>query len=185
MKLSQTIQRSLFFAALIILITGSSFIFFHPDAQQWFIRNGIGYGYIGVFVLAFIGGTSTFFPIPYWLGVIALSGLGFNPLLLGICAGLGASIGDTVSYFIGYHGQTFFSQTLQSKFSVIHSMITRWPKLTPLFLFLYGALIPLPDDIVIIPLGMIRHNYFRTILPVCLGKIVLNTNLALTGKLVL
>lgn len=179
--MTKTRSRILFSGLLAITIALPLTFVVHPGIRGWLIENAQTYGYIGMFVLAFLGGTTTLVPIPYFIVVIALAGIGFNPYLLGLSAGLGATAGDTVSYFVGYHGQTFFSTGAQKKFNRIHRVLTRWPALTPVFLFLFGAVVPLPDDLVILPLGLVRHRYVSTVVPVGLGKIVMNTNLALGG----
>jgi hypothetical protein len=47
------------------------------------------------------------------------------------------------------------------------------------FLFVYGAVMPLPNDIVMIPLGAAGVPYWRVILPFGMGNIVFNTATAL------
>lgn len=176
-------QRSqiLFLLLLLATLALPLGIFFYPGIRPWLITNAETYGYAGMFVLAFLGGITTLVPLPYFVVVISLGAIGLNPYLIGLAAGLGATLGDTVSYFVGYHGKNFFSSGSQRFFDRIRLGLTRWPALTPLFLFLYGAIVPLPDDLVIIPLGLVRHHYFSTVIPVGLGKIVMNTNLALGG----
>ncbi|MCP4763410.1 MAG: hypothetical protein GY870_16680, partial [archaeon] len=52
-------------------------------------------------------------------------------------------------------------------------------KRTPFFIFLF-ALTPLPDDLIFIPLGMIKYPAWKCIIPGWLGKIFITTLYCLT-----
>src|SRR3989344_5053755 len=56
-------------------------------------------GYAVAFIIAFLAGLSTFLSIPYYLIIAMLAAAGLNPLLLGIAAGIGVTMGDSTSYF--------------------------------------------------------------------------------------
>src|SRR5262245_31579144 len=78
------------------------FYFSSPDKLVSFV--GVQNAYLLIFVLALIGGLSTFAGVPYHLVLIALAAGGLNPLLLGLCTAFGVMLGDTTSYFIGHRG---------------------------------------------------------------------------------
>jgi membrane protein YqaA with SNARE-associated domain len=65
------------------------------------------YGYLGVFIIAFIAGSSIPLPVSYLLLVFTFGGI-LNPALVGVAAGVGAGIGGTLVYLLGRGGRRFF-----------------------------------------------------------------------------
>ena len=71
------------------------------------------YGYLGIFLIAFVAGSSIPTPISYLLlpftfgGIPTASGA-WHPLLVGIAGGVGAGIGGTLVYLMGRGGRRFF-----------------------------------------------------------------------------
>jgi membrane protein YqaA with SNARE-associated domain len=134
-------------------------------------------------ILGFLGGTSILFPFPYYLFVVTFAAGGSNPVLIGICTGIGVIVGESTSYFIGYHGRIIFSETYQKRFNKLckYCNKTKNAIILSIILFLYGALIPLPNDLFILPLGAARYNYWKMIIPLGLGNIIFNIILAFGG----
>jgi membrane protein YqaA with SNARE-associated domain len=64
------------------------------------------YGYLGIFLVAFIAGSSIPTPISYLLLTFTFGGV-LNPALVGLSAGIGAGIGGTLVYFLGREGRRF------------------------------------------------------------------------------
>ena len=65
------------------------------------------YGYLGVFAIALIAGSSIPTPISYILVTFTLGGI-LHPALVGVSAGVGAGIGGTLVFFLGKGGRNFF-----------------------------------------------------------------------------
>ena len=65
------------------------------------------FGYLGIFLVSLLSNASLFIPIPGWI-FIAPAGLYLNPWLVGIVAGLGAAIGELVSYYAGVAGEKIY-----------------------------------------------------------------------------
>jgi membrane protein YqaA with SNARE-associated domain len=62
------------------------------------------YGYLGVFVISLIGNATVILPVPSLLGVFA-GGSAFNPLFVGLVAGVAEPLGEMTGYLAGYAGQ--------------------------------------------------------------------------------
>jgi len=170
---------------LVFSVLGLTLIlYFIPNARNYVQEFFLRYGYFGVFFIALVGGISTLFPIPYTLTVFGLSQIGLNPFLLGIIAGIGASIGDSFSYYLGYRGHEILSEKNQKRFLKLQKIISNYPRIAPILIYFYGAIVPFSDDIILIPLGTMRYKYWKAILPICFGKITLNTYIALGGMFV-
>lgn len=83
------------------------------------------YGLLGVLVVSFIAGSTfsiTAIPVPYWAMVIMLPSLIADqwgvlaPVWVGLLAGLGASLGQFITFMIGYGSRTI-SEKITNKFS--------------------------------------------------------------------
>lgn len=65
------------------------------------------YGYLGLFVIAFIAGSSIPTPISYLLVTFTLGGI-LHPAVVGLCGGFGAGIGGTLVFLLGRGGRRLF-----------------------------------------------------------------------------
>lgn len=65
------------------------------------------YGYLGVFGIAFIAGSSIPTPISYLLVTFTMGGI-LHPALVGLCGGVGAGIGGTLVFLLGRGGRRLF-----------------------------------------------------------------------------
>lgn len=168
------------FLLIVFIIWSLVLVFFSPEKIAEAI--GINNAYLLLFLLAFIGGTSIFLPFPYYLFTLSFGAAGLNPFLLGISAGLGTLLGDSTSYYIAYRGRDHVSNKISKYFEKIFNwFVKKYPALLPVFAFLYASLSPLPDDLIMIPAGLIKYPFKRLVVSVGLGKIVFNTILAFSG----
>jgi len=140
----------------------------------------IQFGYLGVFFISFIGTMSIIVPIPYTLVILWLSMSGsMNPLLLTIAGGIGSGIGEFSGYALGYYGRTMISKKRQRKMNYMVKVLNRYGSIV-IFLF---ALTPLPDDLLFVPLGILRYSFIKAFIPCFLGKLLMCGILAFGGQL--
>jgi membrane protein DedA with SNARE-associated domain len=65
-----------------------------------------GYGYPGIFLIALLANATVLLPAPGVAVIYAMGGIGiFNPLLVGLAAGAGGTIGELSGYLAGFSGQ--------------------------------------------------------------------------------
>ena len=146
------------------------------DIWTWMIELVTIYGYLGAFVVCVLGNISIIIPIPFALVVYAF-GSTLNPLLLGLVSGLGSTLGEMFSYFLGWGGRKVIESRYVSRLDAVEKLIDRYGALT-VFLF---ALLPLPDDLLLIPLGMMKYDIKKTFIAMLLGKTLMCTLLAYSG----
>lgn len=169
--------------ALVTVFIGWTVAIYQFPPAQIVEKLGINNGYATTFVLAFFGGLSTFISIPYHLVVFTLAAGGLNPFVLGTVAGSGVFLGDTTSYFIGYSGRDILPSNLQQIFQKFCGWcITRPSWLVPLAIFSYGALVPFPNDFLVISLGLARYPYWKVMLPLSFGNVIFNIGVSLAGS---
>ncbi len=145
--------------------------------SSWIEGIALQYGLVGVFIASLLGSLIPFLPVPYLFVVVLLSE-SIDPWLLGLFAGVGGSIGKITSYILGRSGYRLLSPDRKRKMDTLRSIIGRYGDLG-IFIF---AVTPLPDDVYLIPVGMIRFNFWRFLLANTLGKIVLSTSMAYLGR---
>jgi membrane protein YqaA with SNARE-associated domain len=135
------------------------------------------FGYPGVFLISLIGALSIIFPIPYTVLLYAL-GASLDPVLLALSSGLGAALGEISGYYAGYYGRAIISEELRRKMDFLVKIFTRYGAAT-IFIF---ALTPLPDDLLFIPLGIMRYSLPKTLVAAFLGKLLMSFVVAYSGR---
>src|SRR3989338_9668902 len=144
---------------------------------QWSQEIVFAFGYLGVFIIGFIGTVSIILPTPAFLAVF-VAGSVLNPWLVGIIAGLGMAMGEVVGYGAGLIGK-----------KVIEKKNKKWLKRAKVWFEKHGAfwiiilfsVSPLPDDIVGILAGMIKYDIKKFFLASLIGKIAMCMALAWGG----
>jgi len=144
---------------------------------EWMKLLAQNYGYFGIFLISLIGALSIFFPLPYTVVIFTLGGL-FDPFLIAIAAGLGSAVGEFSGYLLGYYGRKVISQERRRKMVFMVKVFDRFGPIT-IFLF---ALTPLPDDLLFIPLGIMRYSLLRAFIPALIGKVSMNFIVAYSGR---
>jgi len=135
------------------------------------------FSYLGIFGISFIGSVSVVFPIPYTI-VIYLSGAVLDPFFVAISGGLGAALGEFSGYVIGYTGRTVINEERRKKMKY---MVKLFDKYGPAAIFFF-ALTPLPDDLLFIPLGVMRYPFVKAFIPALFGKMLMTFILAYSGQ---
>ncbi len=135
------------------------------------------FGYLGIFAISVLGSVIPFIPLPYLIVVVLLS-QSQDPLLLGIVAGAGGALGKLTSYFLGRFGYLAVGKETKGNLDTLHSVLAKYGALG-VFVF---AVTPLPDDIYIVPMGMIRLPFWRFFAADLAGKVVLSVGVAYFGR---
>ena len=150
-------------------------------AVDHFFDLAAQFGAPGMFVAGLVGNASILVQVPYTLPLlsVALDGATLPHLLvLGLACGIGAGVGEIISYLIA-------DAVLARTPGLPESRVYRWiernterhPVLTKVAIFVW-AVTPLPDDTVIVPLAMVDYGVRRIALPLFLGKVVHNLVIA-------
>lgn len=135
---------------------------------QWMQEFSIQYGYLGVFLMSSLGSTSIFFPIPYTVVLFTIGSIkNLNPLLVALSSSMGSAIGEFSGYLLGLGSRKILSDERKHKMEFLVKIIER---IGPVVIFLF-SLTPLPDDLLFIPLGVMRYKFFKAFIPAFLGKL--------------
>lgn len=151
------------------------------DIINWMQTLTTQYGYLGIFLISFLGASSIFFPIPYTVIIFTLGGLqtgGFEPLWIAVAAGIGSTVGEFSGYLVGLGGRKAIGERYKKKMDFLMRIFKKFGSVV-IFLF---ALTPLPDDLLFIPLGVMRYNLIRAFIPALIGKFCMNLIVAYSGR---
>jgi membrane protein YqaA with SNARE-associated domain len=135
------------------------------------------YGYAGAFLISIFGNFTIFFPVPFTITIYAF-GATLNPLILGLVCGIGSTIGEASAYLIGMGGRKVIEGRYEERLESAKRLIQRYGAAI-IFLF---ALLPLPDDVILIPLGVLRYDLKKALGAMFLGKTIMLTFVAYAGR---
>jgi membrane protein YqaA with SNARE-associated domain len=142
-------------------------------------ENLLALGYPGVSVVMFFSSATVLLPAPGFATLLAASGIAqLNPLVLGLFAGFGSSIGELTGYLVGIGGRKAFHTSENRWARRCEYFMRRWGFLTVLAM----ASIPNPFfDAVGIIAGSLGYPPARLWIACMIGNTFKYTALALLG----
>ncbi|MFW9924526.1 MAG: hypothetical protein ACFFDW_14680, partial [Candidatus Thorarchaeota archaeon] len=146
------------------------------DIVWWFQNNTGNLGlYIGVGIISIFGNFVMFIPVLYAAVLMFVAFMDVNIFLLGVAAGIGASIGQIASWFVGRATREIASEKMEKQLRKTQ----RWVDLgiVPLIIFIFAAT-PLPDEVILIMIGLVGYSLAKTLFFCFLGKMVLTLSLS-------
>jgi uncharacterized membrane protein YdjX (TVP38/TMEM64 family) len=99
---SKIIHISFLVASIAITIL---FLVYLQGKLKYLTETYENYGYLGIFLMGLIGSSAPIWPLPGYLAAFIAGGLGWNPFLIALAAGVGESIGEWVGYIGGFGTQ--------------------------------------------------------------------------------
>ncbi len=144
---------------------------------EWMEQFALQFGYLGVFIISFIGSVSVIFPIPYTIAIFFM-GTVLDPFFIAISGGLGSALGEFSGYALGYYGRTIISEKRRKNMDYMVKLFNRYG---PFAIFIF-ALTPLPDDLLFIPLGVMRYPFWKAFIPALFGKTLMTFIVAYSGQ---
>lgn len=157
-----------------IVVVSTSFYYWIMDATSTL-------GYSGAFAVSFLGNATILIPFPYIIIPFVLGAdMGLNPWLVGLVSGVGAAIGEMTGYFAGYYGRRLLKE--EDKINGFREYVQQRPSMTP-FMIWFLAATPIPDDLLIVPLGVARYSWWKVLVPLLIGKTIFLTAIAWAGRL--
>lgn len=133
------------------------------------------YGVWGVLVISFIAGLNVIVPVPAaaFVPIFTSSGLGL-PLIIVVLV-IGTMLADFVAYGLGRLGRTAAANSWPKLQAKITASYTTHRHLLPYLVFGFAGFVPIPNDVWLIPLGLLGIKVRVFIIPLLLGTVVYQT----------
>jgi uncharacterized membrane protein YdjX (TVP38/TMEM64 family) len=125
--------RLLRLAALAFVIGITALLFVYRDRAS----ELASYGYPGIFLLSIITNATLILPMP-GVAITFAAGTLFDPLWVGIVAGLGSTLGELTGYLAGFSGQGVVERT------PMYERLERWTESYGQWAILVLAFVPNP-----------------------------------------
>ncbi len=188
--LKESKQRTLSLAFLLLFIAFMIFLgIFEKDPTSlmlelvyWFQdRTGDVGLYLGVGIISIFGNFVMFIPVLYAVVLMFVAVMpGINVFLLGLAAGIGASIGQIASWFVGRATREVAGDKLEKQLRKTQRWVERG--LAPIMIFIFAAT-PLPDEVLLIMIGLIGYSLGKTLIYCFIGKIILTLSISVVANL--
>lgn len=147
---------------VLLLVVGLTvFLFINRDR----VKELEALGYPGVFLVSLLANATLILPVP---GVLFTSAMGavFNPYLVALAAGTGATLGELTGYMAGFSGQGVIEN--RKWYDKVTSWMTKYGGITVLVL----AFIPNPVfDIAGMVAGALRMPMWKYLIFSWIGKV--------------
>ncbi|XLQ20459.1 MAG: hypothetical protein ACKUBY_01625 [Candidatus Moraniibacteriota bacterium] len=157
--------------ASIALIAWAIFLF-SVDIQVLVESMGIKNMYLILFIVSALSSTSFLTSASFYATFLAYINAGFDPLTVSIVAGTGGAIGDSIFFFVSRSaGDVMSNNKLYNKMLNFVSKLPKWG--VYLFTYLYASFAPIPNDILVVTLGVLKFKYIKVIPFLWIGNITL------------
>lgn len=181
-SMNKRVPKSIFSVLFVIALLVGAYFAGQEILENDHLREFVnGFGYIGVFAMAIIGGFNIIVPVPAitFLPIFLAADLNFLGIIITIA--LGATLADSIAYLLGNASRAVLNDSKQERLAaLLREVQEKRAWLIPILLILYGSFVPLPNEVIVAPLAFIGYK-FRYILPlVLIGNFVFNY-LAATG----
>lgn len=168
-------------ALMVTLIGVSLFFSISMTPEEVIGWVGVENAYLLLAFLGFLSGAMTMSGIPYHLVLVEFSTGGLNPFGLALVTTTGLMLGDSISYFLGYHSHAAIPEKIRRLLVRVRTFGERHPRIMPLIFFSYASVIPFSNDFVGMTMGLARYSFLRVMIPLALGTLVFNSVVAYFG----
>jgi membrane protein YqaA with SNARE-associated domain len=172
MLLQTKLLRTGLFLTLIVFIVGGSFWVTKLVEESAYIQTLVReFGTFGVLLVSFVAGLNAFLPVPAATFVPIFTASGMSIMLIITLLVIGTMAANLFAYGIGRFGQSLTSTHYPKIQTRLITLYQTKKAYLPYFIFLFTALVPLPDEVFLIPLGIIGVKIRHIIFPLLLGTI--------------
>lgn len=158
---------------IVLIVWLNRFAIESETIQKWVTH----FGYPGIFFSSVLSGFNLLIPIPIIGFYPFLIEAGFSSLPLILTISFGMLCGDIFGYLIGKYGR---SVAREKKYSVkmmekIEQLRDKHTIIPLVFLFIYVSVVPLPNELVVIPMGFMGYRLRSMFFSLFFGNVLFNT----------
>lgn len=154
-----------------------AYFLFNLVQENGAVRETISnFGYFGVLIVSLISGFNLLVPIPTVSFVPAFIESGLDIWIVIFFIVIGTSFADSIAYVIGRVGREF-TKSMNEKilFRRLTKMKEKYYWSPVIVLFLFATFVPLPNELLLIPLGFMGYKLKHLILPYIAGNTIFTT----------
>ncbi len=168
---------------IILFIVSWSLLLYYYSPREIVNMLGVHNIYVFVFLMAAIGGVSTFTSTTFYATLVTIALGGVNTILVALFASVGLTLGDILFYYLGAKSKHCIKGRYASHVLYITKKIDNiGDRMIMVLIFLY-SLTPLPSDIIAISLAIVEFPFKKMVLPLFIGNFTLIIILAELSKL--
>lgn len=165
--------RVVFFVSMIVIAMYLNTLF---TSESELLSHIESFGYTGLFLASILSGFNLLVPIPIITFFPTLVAAGFIPVLTVLVISFGMSLGDLFGYLLGMSAQG--TETSKKWEQRVLRLKQKHPALLPLFVFVYAAVVPLPNELIVVPLAAVGTRMVTILVPIFIGNIIFNAIIA-------
>lgn len=174
----QVFKKTFLYILIAIFIVWNIALFFIDKELANNLLQNNNHAYLIFFVIASTTGLSIFAAGTFYTTLVQFTQIGLDPIILGVIGGLGTSIGDFMYLYLARQARDFSNIKKSRTYNKISQYVSRdlcheSCYRVYIFVFLFAAFVPIPNDILMVALGFLSYKYSRIIPLVILGNIVM------------
>ena len=131
------------------------------------------YGYVGIFIIAIISGFNLAVPVPAISFLPLFLGAGLNIWITIVLITLGVTLADMIAFLLGRAGRYVIKEGKMIK--RLERMRDKNPHFPIFFVFLFASFVPLPNEVLGLPMGFMGYNRWAVFCAFLFGNFVFNT----------
>ncbi len=162
---------------LIALVLGFAvYVNVYTPGEEFIRQYAASWGYPALFALAALSGFNLLFPIPLISFYPFLLEVGFDPLLIIVVISLGMVFGDLVGYILGAQSRNLVTDEKKHPFiTKLETWMNKGTGYPPFIMFIYAAVVPMPNELLVIPMAFLRVPWWQIGIAIFFGNIIFNT----------
>lgn len=157
-------------AAVVALVVWANVVAAENVRALEFVRR---FGYPGLFAAAAVSGFNLLVPIPVVGFFPLLMEAGLDPVVTVMIIGAGMTVGDMVGYLLGRAGRKLVDKP---QWMARMERVQERHRIAPyVLLFFYAAFVPLPNELIVIPMALIGCRWIGVIGAAFGGNLIFNS----------
>ena len=161
--------------AIAVLIAAVTWVNLYAAEHDLVREAAVRLGYPGILLAAVVSGFNLVIPVPIIGFFPFFVEIGFHRILTVIVIAAGMTLGDLLGYLIGHAARDVMAPRRHGLIARLERLRERRPYLPFAVMFVYAALAPIPNEILVIPLAFLRYPLGAIFSAVLLGNIIFNS----------
>jgi membrane protein YqaA with SNARE-associated domain len=163
--------------AILLLVVAAAFYLARLASGSEVIQEMVAsYGYVGIYFIALLSGFNIVVPLPAasFIPLFLESGLSFFPTAFLIASGM--TTADAIGFYLARKGRKLISDSWDEKlFQKFQSLPEKYYRYPLAGLFIFAAIVPLPNELLLIPMAFFFGYGLKELVPVMLaGNLIFN-----------